>query len=349
MVKDIYEGALTESEPTGFTAYYGRLYFAATTADGRELWKTDGTGDGTVKALVPMLLNPTQMAVYNGKLYFSAEDSGDTGLWCIDRTGNASEIVVNSGGSSYPMNLTEMDDILYFTAVTAAYGRELWKTDGTQANTALVADIDSDTSGSIIDTLIVYNGKLYFAADDGDLGNELWCSDGTGAGTRCAADINEGAGNSNPDEMIVFNGRLYFTATSAGQNRLYVFDSTTGTAGEIRMTYETYTAYSPVFLTIFNGNIYFRAEITALGSDLWVSDGTAEGTQLVEQINITAEPSNSNPWNFTVMEDRLYFCADDGAHYFELWTSDGTSDGTFMVRDIYVGGVTDGSWPFGVD
>ncbi len=351
MLDDFNTGS-GDFNPYGFTLFNGRLYFAGTTSTGTELWKTDGTAAGTIKAPAagePTLLNPTGMAVYNGKLYFSAADSGDTDLWCIDRTGDASEIEVNSGGSGNPMHLTEMDDMLYFTAVTASYGRELWKTDGTQANTALVSDIDSDTTGSINDTLVVYNDKLYFAADDGESGNELWCSDGTEEGTRCAADINEGAGNSNPDEMIVFNGRLYFSATSAGQNRLYVFDSTTGTAGEIRMTYETYTAYSPMFLSVFNGNIYFRAEITALGNDLWVSDGTAEGTQLVEQINTTAEPSNSNPWNFTVMEDRLYFCADDGAHYFELWTSDGTSDGTSMVRDIYVGGVTDGSWPFGVD
>ena len=63
-------------------------------------------------------------------------------------------------------------------------GRELWKSDGTNAGTVLVKDISPDTYGyGYPDQLVNVNGTLFFTAADGANGRELWKTDGTAAGT----------------------------------------------------------------------------------------------------------------------------------------------------------------------
>jgi len=68
------------------------------------------------------------------------------------------------------------------------------------------------------------------------------------------------------------------------------------------------------------------------GFELWVTDGTPDGTVLLLDINPGSE--SSWPQNFAVVGDRLFFDADDGTHDRELWVTDGTPEGTVLVKDI---------------
>ncbi len=83
--------------------------------------------------------------------------------------------------NSSPTNLLVHEGLLYFTADNGVDGVELWKSDGTDAGTIMVKDIN--VSGSSDPTAFtVVNGLLYFAADDGVNGTELWTRAGTSAG-----------------------------------------------------------------------------------------------------------------------------------------------------------------------
>jgi ELWxxDGT repeat protein len=72
-----------------------------------------------------------------------------------------------------------------------------------------------------------------------------------------------------------------------------------------------------------NGVAYFSATDGTHGFQLWRSDGTASGTQMVKDIPGNFGSGGSYPGNLTNVGGTLFFAATDG-----LWRSDGTPGGT---------------------
>ena len=84
--------------------------------------------------------------------------------------------------------------------------------------------------------------------------------------------------------------------------------------------------------------IFFTADSASGSSQLWVSDGTTSGTNLVKAIH----PSGSDDVLYIVaFGNSVIFRANDDVHGLELWISDGTESGTHMVKDINPGGDAD--------
>src|SRR5262249_18949535 len=101
---------------------------------GRELWKSDGTGAGTVLV---------------------------------------KDIKAGSAGSG-ASGLRNVNGTLYFAADDGATGMELWRSDGTADGTVLVADINPGSASSSPAGLTVAGSHFFFSADDGVHGRELW-------------------------------------------------------------------------------------------------------------------------------------------------------------------------------
>jgi ELWxxDGT repeat protein len=81
--------------------------------------------------------------------------------------------------------------------------------------------------------------------------------------------------------------------------------------------------------------VFFAADDGEHGRELWMTDGTPEGTRLVRDIR----RDNSAIWDsgyssLTALEGRTFFAADDGVHGLHLWVSDGTEGGTSLLMDI---------------
>jgi ELWxxDGT repeat protein len=62
---------------------------------------------------------------------------------------------------SNPDELVQVGTTTFFVASTPQAGRELWRSDGTEAGTALVRDVLPGPSGSDPRSLVAVNGTLF--------------------------------------------------------------------------------------------------------------------------------------------------------------------------------------------
>ena len=82
----------------------------------------------------------------------------------------------------------------------------------------------------------------------------------------------------------------------------------------------------------------FTANDGVHGTEMWISDGTENGTQMLKDIWPARGPNPSaDPQQLTAVGDLVFFVVNDARHGAELWRSDGTDTGTFLVKDIYPG------------
>lgn len=96
---------------------------------------------------------------------------------------------------------------------------------------------------------------------------------------------------------------------------------------------------SPTRFFQYGDQLLFRAETPDEGVELWSTDGTSAGTNLILDINTNDDLSsgNSNPDNFIIYNDLVYFKARSDGFGDELWVTDGTSAGTSQLLDIQAG------------
>lgn len=209
-----------------------------------------------------------------------------------------------------PTWLTDLNGVLYFTAENGVNGSELWKSDGTEAGTVQVKNINLNGSSSP-QYLVNYSGSLFFSADDGVVGRELWKSNGTAAGTELVKNINP-SGSSDPSVPVVMNNILYFFADD-GTNGLELWRSNGTSAGtylvkDINPAGDGVSS-SLVGMKLMNGVLYFAAQ-DASGQGLWRSDGTAAGTYRIHSLsvmNINGVLQSIKPRDLTVVDSQLYF------------------------------------------
>jgi ELWxxDGT repeat protein len=108
--------------------------------------------------------------------------------------------------------LAALDGSVFFAADDGSSGIELWRSDGTEEGTGLVADVAGDAEGSAPAGLTAAENRLFFRACEAASGCEPWTSDGSAAGTRLLADLRPGAGSSNPQRFHHVGSTLYFSA-----------------------------------------------------------------------------------------------------------------------------------------
>ena len=370
LVADIYPGVdpVASSSPQHFMLLDGFVLFSADDGvHGNELWRTDGTEAGTslladINPGSAPSITYSDVAVIDGIGYFAADD-GEHGaeLWRSDGTTAGTWMVkdLNPGASgSNPQLFFAAGSTLYFRASDVASGQELWRSDGSEAGTARVADINFGPADSTpaFSTYASIGGVLYFVADDGIHGCELWRSDGSDAGTRMVKDVSATAMCFEQLMLGDISWRVYlgpFSLTDVGGALFFIADHTLwksdGTeAGTVALHnfYRSCNGFElfscpPSCLTNVDGTLYFQAEQSEIGRELWRSDGTDAGTLLVKDINPRTcnyddypDQCSSFPCNFEGTGGEVFFTARGGSEGDGRWVTDGTAAGTRFVSPL---------------
>jgi len=225
------------------------VYFVANDGvHGEELWRSDGTSDGTwmVKDVNP------------------GAGFGIPGVCRQEAYGDPSWVALGS--------------VLIFVGFTPEHGYELWRSDGTEQGTWLVRDIwpgprdgiECGDEDPVVPGFVVVGDKVLFKANDGVTGLEPWVTDGTPEGTRLLADTVPGS-------------QLYwdteeFLLGAFGDRRRHLPSPAHRCEGFIN---------TPPF-TVQNGLAFFTAkEVDPVTGGrvqrTWRTDGTSEGTYRVNQ------------------------------------------------------------------
>ncbi|MFO0941001.1 MAG: ELWxxDGT repeat protein [Pirellulales bacterium] len=326
LLKNINDQTFRSSVPSEFVEFAGQVYFVADDGlNGRELWRTDGTAQGTQLAVDiwpgTASSQPTNLTVHNGSLYFSAINEAGRELWISDGTPAGTRLVkdIHAGSSgSDPHSFLGAEDKLYFVANNGETGDELWVTDGTEANTRLVSDLRPGLSSSTPASLVTAGGnKIFFVADDGSNGTQVWVTTGTSAETLAVTNT---LGFGKIAWLASYAGKAVFLVDPGrfGENQVWTSD---GTKSGTQIIAQFMGGYLPTFnandrpVLETSQGIYFAA---LAKPQLWKTDGSAEGTMLVDTFD-TTQPSQLPPRLLAETKCEIYLQAPDSVHGSELW------------------------------
>jgi ELWxxDGT repeat protein len=278
--------------------------------------------------------NPKDFITINGTMYFITVSSSPYihRLWKSDGTAAGTEIVKDSiiiSNTNGIMTLLNVNGTLFYTlakngSATSATKTELWKSDGTTANTVLIDSLTHSVgggSGGAPLNWTVVGSKLFFNMGNGSTGRELWVSDGTKAGTTMVTDLYTGNSMGVMDHpMAAFNGKVYFRGcTALGNIELFASDGTAGgtvLVKEINPSSTGSKSSDPGNWIVYKNELYFSAT-DGTNAGIWKTDGT--NTTLV------VVGAFGNPRLF---KNTIYY-----QNYINLWKTDGTAGGTTQVAD----------------
>lgn len=267
-------------------------------------------------------------ASLDGVIYFGADDGRGSELWRSDGTpagtfmaGDASPA---AAAGANPSELTLSDRRIYFVADDGIHGHELWWVSRGQ-QPRMVVDLApgnrtpfvNHDGGLTAAELTPIDRIIYFEAFD----DRPFSSDGTAAGTK-------------PDPLacvgcVKIGNTLFFAGQGPEGVELWRREGRKGPARLVKDLNPGEQGSHPSLLTPVGNELFLSAYNGTLGSSLWRSDGTPEGT-----IELWADPALTIE-RIVALGQTVFFVARDrpaGAVPTQLWRSDGTPEGTILIE-----------------
>ncbi|MGR6871526.1 hypothetical protein ACU6U9_04300 [Pseudomonas sp. HK3] len=293
LVRDIALGNFVgnqphSSSPSHLTALNDTLYFSAYTAfEGPELWSSKGTSSQTamVVDLHPGFYgsSPTHLNALSDKLFYTAEFYAfpARGVYVYDQS-KGTNTRLHKAFLNRAHHFAAYNDKAFF--VSSERGQKGWLSDGTMAGTQPL----TMPQGSLtVFQSIVFKNSLYIVA-----GSNLYkLNDDTNVFEIAHASL------SNVSSVQEFNGELFMVAVSTESvntgEEVHRFDGNTVKLVKDIAEGDSVSS-NPYNFHVLNDHMIFTAENDANGRELWITDGTEDGTHLL--IDINADAASSMPY-----------------------------------------------------
>lgn len=174
----------------------------------------------------------------------------------------------------------------------------------------MIADVNqkSERIGANPSELVSVGDKVFYTAESRVFGRELWVTDGSELGTRLVQDLRVGQLGSFPKILRKVGSRVFFFADD-GENGISLWNSD----GEETLSAGS-TGFVPKEAMVAGGLLYFAEGPNVgfpsiFGRGVWRSDGTQEGTWLLNPVEgpfPSSRPFGSSGL-LTEMEGSLFF------------------------------------------
>ena len=272
---------------------------------GSQVWRSDGTPEGTFPLATQSDGAPQQLANVGGRVYFVSASEGqrDAELWSSDGTVVGTRGILDSVGDDlYAQLLGSAGGATLFVSERPDEGARLWRLTA-NGEPQLLVDFGPGTTASSTSFfaqsssggfLGLGGGKLLFsiAREDGDAHPDsrrdiLYATDGTAKGTKPIADLFGGTLSSNPGGLSVSGAKAFLVSSypnipthslcviycppDPARGRLWVLDSPDAKprllADVPRAINEVHPLGDPE--SGGNGSVLFSTD-----RQLWASDGT---------------------------------------------------------------------------
>jgi len=276
----------------------------------------------------------------NGSIFPSSIE-----LWRSDgTTAGTSKVADVVAAPSFNANqfpvFEKVGNRVIFVADDGLNGPQLWGSDGTPGNTVRLTNATQPANSpfQISSPLAVIGNTAYVAISDGasTTTSSIWQTDGTAVGTRLVGGLpSVDLGETGVTQVVGDATKVFFGIVDTfGSTTLYDFAPATNSSTLLKAALQFFSGDEFAYT---NGRLFFSHNDPTIGAEPWVSDGTAAGTHLIEDIYPQSADSGSTPDEFVQFSGRLVFAADDGISGRELWVTDGTSAGTTLLADINPG------------
>jgi ELWxxDGT repeat protein len=298
---------------------------------GLELWCTNGTSAGT-RSVARILFDNAlvrQIIDANGLVFVFTRRSKNYELWRSDGTSAGTQRVAlfeedNDHYLGEPrvarMGTTAFVVLAYYDTRSSLFSVDLWRSDGSPAGTTKVTTIRG-SFGSF--ELLAATDRLLFFSLERNGQHAIWYSDGTAAGTNTAGST---------DAWLFTAGttrnKVFFLGASNTRAAIFCTEGAPNSVRELRPY--TILGSSASFAAI-GDSILTSASDAQHGDELWISDGTAAGTRLLQNIAADDGSDGTAPFRFG---GSILFSAQTAGEGREPWISDGTPDGTHLLADI---------------
>ena len=254
---------------TGLEIVDSIFYFISYHPDtGEELWKSDGSIDGTVivdDVVSDSLAKNIDYIFSSSKFLYIVDKEG--GLWASD--GDSVELLLEEVNIS---TIKELDDKVVISDDNS--GRLYALKGPTIDDVEILAELNQ--SRYDLETSVFHNGKLFFTVSD-TRGAEVWITEGTRSTTRKISNLinDEQVDSRDSRKFVIAKDGIFFTSESS----IWKVDPETGAL--FQLIYIDNEIWQPDALAILNDHLFVRANSSIYGKEIYRIDMEPNVTGIV--------------------------------------------------------------------